>query len=88
MIDLQIIRCTVMHCNQVFQAFLHCFCIHRTPTGELYAVTKCDFYSCVIYKFIICCKPRLYFHVVIVFKKSFANAIAKCTPSGIAIMRI
>ena len=81
MIDLEVIRCTVMHCNQVFQAFLHCLCIHRTPAGKLHTVTKCDLYSCIIHKFIISCKPWLYFHVVIIFEQSFANAITKCTPA-------
>ena len=81
MIDLEVIRCTVMNCDQIFQTFLDCFRIHGTSTGKLYSVTKCDLYSCIIHKFIISCKPWLYFHVVIIFEQSFANAITKCTPA-------
>ena len=88
MIDLQIIRCTVMNCNQIFQTFLDSLCIHSASTGEFYPVTKCDLYGCIIHKFIICCQPRLYFHIVIIFKKSLANTITKSTPARIIVMRI
>ena len=88
MVDLQIIRRTVMNCDQIFQTFFDCLCIHGTSTGKLHAVTKCDLYSCIVHEFIICCKPRLYFHIVIVFEKSFSDAITKCAPSGIIIVRV
>ena len=88
MIDFQIIWCTVMNCDQIFQTFLNSLCIHGTSTGEFYPVTKRDLYGCIIHKFIICCQPRLHFHIVIIFKKSLANTITDCTPSGIIVMRI
>ena len=81
MIDLEVRWCTVMNCDQVFQTFFDCLCIHGTSTGKLHAVTKCDLYSCVIHKLIVCCQPWLYFHIVIVFEESFSNTIAESTPS-------
>ena len=88
MVNFQIVWCTVMNSDQILQTFLNRFCIHIAPTGEFDAVTKCDLNGCIIYKFIICCQPWLYFHVIIVFEKSFPYTITECTPSGIVIMWI
>ena len=88
MINLKVIWCTVMNCDQVFQTFLYCFRIHITSTGKFYPVTKCDLNRCIIYKFIVRCQPWFYFHIIIVFKKCFTYAITKCTPSGIVVMRV
>ena len=86
MVNFQIVWCTVMNSDQILQTFLNCFCIHITSAGEFNTITKCDLNSCVIYKLIISCQPWLYFHVVVVFEKSFSYTVTKCTPSGIVIM--
>ena len=86
MVNFQIVWCTVMSSDQILQTFLNRFCIHITSTGDFDIVTKCDLNGCVIYKLIISCQPWLYFHVVVVFEKSFPYTITECTPSGIVIM--
>ena len=88
LIDLHIVRCTVMVCDQIIQAFFYRFSIHGSSTGKFHSVTKCDFYGIIVCKFIICGKPWFYFHVVIVLKQCFSYAITKTAPSGIIVVRV
>ena len=88
MIDLKIRRRPVMHSNQIVQAFLHCLGVHGTSAGEFHTVAESDLHRSVIHKLIVCGKPGLHFHVVVILEQCFAYSIAHRAPSRIIVMRI
>ena len=88
MIDFQVIRGTVMNCQQILQTLLYRLGIHGPPAGKLHPIPKIDLHRSVIHKLIVRCQPGLHFHVVIVFEKSFPHSIAKSAPSGIIVVGI
>jgi len=88
LIDLHIVRCTVMVCDQIIQAFLYRFSIHGPSAGKFHTITKGDLYCIIVCKFIVCSKPWLYLHVVIVLKQCFSYTITQTAPSGIIVVRV
>ena len=87
-INLQISCRTLMHCNQIFQAFFHSFSITGLSIGKAHSIFQCNLPGKIIYQFITFCDPWLQLHGIIDLHQSFSNAITYACPSAVCAVRI
>ena len=87
-INLQISCRTLMHCNQIFQAFFHSFSITGLSIGKAHSIFQCNLPGKIIYQLISFCDPWLQLHGVIDLHQSFSNAITYTCPSAVCAVRI